>query len=229
MLKARRLFITGDINDDSAKVLVQQMLYMEAADPKAPVTLFINSGGGLVHSGLAILDVIASVSMPVHTVGYGRCFSIAAVLLAAGAAGHRRVYGNARLMIHEPSCSYPKLQASDIIIKADELRNTQVTLESILSGFTGKSQEEVSKATMRDKYMSAAEAQAFGIVDVVVPAKPRGLVVVAAEAEGEAAEGPLLPSGTTTPSVAAPASVAIAPPPAAAQPLAPEFSTAPAL
>ena len=82
------------------------------------MTIFINSGGGLVHSGLAILDVMSTVSVPLKTVGYGRCFSIAAVLLAAGTPGQRRAYANARLMIHEPSCSYPKLSATDVILKA---------------------------------------------------------------------------------------------------------------
>jgi len=188
MLKMRRVFITGDINDDSAKAIVQQLLYLEADDPHAPVTIFINSGGGLVHSGLALLDVIFGVSMPIHTVAYGRCFSIAAILLSCGAPGRRAAYEHTRLMIHEPSCSYPKLQATDIIIKADELRHTQQTLESILSARTGRSQAEIAKSVLRDHYMSAQEAKGFGLVDMVLPPGEASMVLTAM--------GPLAPFAT---------------------------------
>lgn len=169
MLKLRRIFLTGDINDDTARVFVQQLLYLEADDPHAPVTIFINSGGGLVHSGLAILDVMSHVSTPLHTVAYGRCFSIAALLLAAGTRGHRSAFSHVRLMIHEPSCSYPKLQCSDIMIKVDELRHTQQTLEQVLSVQTGRPREEISQAVARDRYMSVTEAIDFGIIDTVIP------------------------------------------------------------
>lgn len=173
MLKARRVFLTGEVNDESAKVLTQQLLFLQADDPDTPVTIFINSGGGLVHSGLAILDVMTSVSMPLKTVGYGRCFSIAAVLLAAGTPGNRSAYEHTRMMIHEPSCSYPKLPASDIILKADELRNTKETLETLLSTLTGKPQAMVSDMVARDRYMSVTEAKDFGLVDTIIECKPR--------------------------------------------------------
>lgn len=177
MLKLRRIFITGDINDDLAKVVTQQLFFLEAEDPTAPVTVFINSGGGLVHSGLAILDVMTHVSMPLNTVAYGRCFSIAALLLSAGTPGHRSAYENARLMVHEPSCSYPKLQASDMVIKVDELRHTQRTLEEVLSQRTGRTREEIAAAVARDRYMSVAEARDFGLLDHVftssAPPKPK--------------------------------------------------------
>lgn len=169
MLKLRRIFLTGDINDDTARLFVQQLLYLEADDPHAPVTIFINSGGGLVHSGLAILDVMSHVSTPLHTVAYGRCFSIAALLLSAGTRGHRSAFSHARLMIHEPSCSYPKLQCSDIMIKVDELRHTQQILVQVLSVQTGRPREEISQAVARDRYMSVTEAIDFGIIDIVMP------------------------------------------------------------
>eukprot|EP00415_Alexandrium_ostenfeldii_P003337 UN3337 len=111
---------------------------------------------------------MSHVSTPLKTVAYGRCFSIAALLLAAGTPGLRLAYSNARLMIHEPSCSYPKLQCSDIMIKVDELRHTQCTLETILSARTGRPQAEIATAVQRDRYMSVAEAQEFGIIDCVV-------------------------------------------------------------
>lgn len=169
MIKSRKIFLTGDINDDSAKTFVQQMLFLEAEDPNLPVTIFINSGGGLVHSGLAMLDIMLRVSMPLKTVAYGRCFSIAAVLVAAGTQGQRSAFPHARLMIHEPSCSYPKLQASDIMIKAEELRHTKKVLEEVLSERTGRTHAEVEAAVSRDNYMSAAEAKEFGLIDHVLP------------------------------------------------------------
>lgn len=203
MLHLRRIFITGEINDDSAKVVVQQLLYLEAEDPDAPVTIFINSGGGLVHSGIAILDVMSHVSTPLKTVAYGRCFSIAALLLAAGTPGLRLAYSNARLMIHEPSCSYPKLQCSDIMIKVDELRHTQSTLERILSARTGRPEAEIAAAVQRDRYMSVAEAQEFGIIDNVVTAP---LLAVPARAGAKGGEAPVavasaLPAATPAPTV----------------------------
>lgn len=173
MLKSRRLFLTGEVNDDMAKIFVQQLLFLEADDPNAPVTIFINSGGGLVHSGLAILDVMANVSTPLKTVCYGRCFSIAAVLLAAGTPGHRSAYEHARLMIHEPSCSYPKLSASDVILKAEELRNTKQTLEEVLSRLTGKPLADIVDAVARDRYMSVQEGRDFGLVDSIISQSER--------------------------------------------------------
>merc|ERR550514_1362527 len=130
-----------------------------------PITLFINSGGGLVHSGLAIFDAMSSITPRVETVAYGRCFSIAALLLAAGERGHRSAYKNTRLMVHEPSCSYPKLQTADLIIKVAELENTRRTLEEALSDRTGRPECEISERIGRDMYMSANEAREFGIID----------------------------------------------------------------
>lgn len=169
MLRTRRLFLTGEVNDDNAKVLIQQLLFLEADDPTAPVTIFINSGGGHVHSGLAILDVMATVTVPLRTVACGRCFSIAAVLLAAGTPGQRFAYENVRLMIHEPSCAYPKLTASDLMIKAEELKHTRDALTKLLSSRTGRKEAEVSQAVTHDMYMSVAEAIDFGILDRVLP------------------------------------------------------------
>jgi ATP-dependent Clp protease protease subunit len=187
MLRLRRVFLTGDINDDSAKVLVQQLLFLEAEDPNAPVTIFINSGGGLVHSGLAILDVMDQASMPMKTVAYGRCFSIAALLLAAGTPGHRSAHTHARLMIHEPSCSYQKQTASDLMVKVDELRHTARTLEELLSARTGRSQAEIAAAVAKDRYMSVKEAVDFGLIDHVVVSTGGSRRKAAASSEGAAA------------------------------------------
>jgi len=172
MLKMRYIFVTGQINDETAKVFVQQLLWLEAQDPHAPVTIYINSGGGHVHSGLAMLDVMSHVSTPLHTIAYGRCCSIAVFVLAAGTRGHRLAFAHTSLMIHEPSCSYPKQQCTDIFIKVDRLKHTQQTLERILSVQTGRPQSEISDAVARDKYMSVAEAIDFGLIDAVMPSGP---------------------------------------------------------
>eukprot|EP00419_Tripos_fusus_P071171 CAMPEP_0172888490 /NCGR_PEP_ID=MMETSP1075-20121228/136564_1 /TAXON_ID=2916 /ORGANISM="Ceratium fusus, Strain PA161109" /LENGTH=232 /DNA_ID=CAMNT_0013742381 /DNA_START=81 /DNA_END=776 /DNA_ORIENTATION=+ len=169
MLKLRYVFVTGKINDDVAKVFVQQLLYLQAQDPHAPVTIFINSQGGHVHSGLAMLDIMSHVSTPLHTVAYGRCCSMAVFLLAAGTRGHRFAFAHISIMIHELSTSYSKQQCSDIFIKVDKLRHTQQTLDRILSVQTGRPQQEISDAVARDKYMSVAEAIDFGLIDAVMP------------------------------------------------------------
>lgn len=169
MLKRRRIFITGEINDECAKVVAQYLLLFQDEDPRAPVTVFINSGGGLVHSGLAIVDVMRSVSMPLHTVAYGRCHSIAVFLLLAGAPGHRTAYRNTRFMIHEPSCSYQKLQTTDINLKVEELGRQKRQLERVFSEFTGRPVEEVAVTMLRDRYFNVEEALEFGLLDGVVP------------------------------------------------------------
>lgn len=197
-LRARRLFLTGDINDDMAKAFVQQILYLESEDPETPVTVYINSGGGSVHSGLAILDIMSSVRMPVATVAYGRAMSIAALLLAGGTPGRRSAYANTRLMVHEPSCSYPKLQASDLKIKMAELERTRQTMVSIFASRVGRPEAEVAEEIGRDRYLSAAEAKTFGLLDTVfedprppVPERPKlgSAAVSAAEAESATPAG----------------------------------------
>jgi len=207
MLKRRTIFITGEVNDETAKALMQQLLWLEAEDPHAPVTIFINSGGGLVHSGVAMIDAMLAASMPLKTVAYGRCFSIAALVLAAGTHGHRSAYENARLMIHEPACSYPKLQVSDIAIRVEELRHNSHTLARILGERTGKSEAELIDAFTRDRYMAAAEAKEFGVIDYIRPTRSKGLLE-----ERVAAHTGSLP----TPTVPAPAPAQPAPAPAAA-------------
>jgi ATP-dependent Clp protease protease subunit len=193
MLKRRVLFITGEVNDESAKVLTQQLLWLQADDPDAPVTIYINSGGGLVHSGIAIVDVMLSASMPIKTVGYGRCFSIAAVLLAAGTPGHRSAFENARLMVHEPSCSYTKLQVTDLSIKVEELRHNAHVLAHILAQRTGKSEEELSASFARDHFMSAAEGKEFGLIDYIRAPASKGSTSETTEGKAAAATIPEAP------------------------------------
>merc|ERR1719437_246030 len=115
---------------------------------------------------------MSQVAMPIATVAYGRCFSIAALLLAAGAPGRRTAYEHARLMVHEPSCSYPKMQATDLIIKVNEIEHTARTLSNILAARTGRSEAEVAAAVARDRYMSVVEAREFGLIDNIVHAAP---------------------------------------------------------
>jgi ATP-dependent Clp protease protease subunit len=176
MLKRRVLFLNGEITDDSAKVLVQQLLWLEAEDPQAPVTIYINSGGGFVHSGLALVDVMMSASMPLKTVCAGRCHSMAALVLASGTHSHRSAFGNARMMIHEPSNSYSKMQATDMAIKVAELQNHSHTLARLFAERTGRSEAEILDFFSRDRYMSAKEAKEFGLIDDIRPAAGRGIL-----------------------------------------------------
>lgn len=168
-LRRRRIFLTGEVTDEVAKRTVQELLYLEAEAPGTPIRMVVNSGGGKVHSGLAILDVMEAISSPVHTVVMGRAFSIAAVLVAGGEQGHRLALPHARLMIHEPTGSYPKLDAADLEIKLRELQQRSAETRQLLAKFTRKPEPEVTRLLERDFYMSAEEGRAFGLVDVVAP------------------------------------------------------------
>lgn len=171
-LRSRRIFLTGKVSESMAKSFTEQMLYMQACDQDTPVTVFINSHGGSVHAGLAIIDVMSCASMPVATVGYGSCCSMAALILAAGTLGMRSVHANARVMIHEPSASYNKHVVTDMMIRISELALLQGVLEQVLANRCGRSVSEVAFHMARDKYMSAAEAADFGIVDCVLDYLP---------------------------------------------------------
>jgi len=165
MIRSRRIYLTGEINDDTAKDVIQKLLFFEAEDPSAPVTLFINSGGGFVHSGFAIKDMMAHVSTPVRTVAVGRCLSIAALVLAGGEHGQRFAAPSCRIMIHEPQCAYPKNTSTNLTTKINELNNTSQTYMETLSKFCRRPLEEVSVAVLKETYMSPAEGVEFGIID----------------------------------------------------------------
>lgn len=167
LLKRRHLWLHGPIDDRIARTLVMQMMYLESEDPSAPIFLHINSPGGRVSSGLAIYDTMQAISAPVYTVCNGRAFSMAALLLAAGAPGHRYCLPNATVMIHQVSVEYPKMAATDVMIRAEETQRIKHQMNRLFSRHTAQPEDRILEACERDKYFVAADAVEFGLVDKI--------------------------------------------------------------
>ena len=167
LLKERIIFITGAVEDMTASLICAQLLYLESENPKKDISLYINSPGGVVTSGLAIYDTMQILSCPVTTYCVGLAASGGAVLLAGGATGKRYMLPHAKVMIHQP---YGQVggQVSDIEIQADEILKTREVLNKVLSEHTGQSIEQIAKDTNRDYYMTADESKAYGIVDEII-------------------------------------------------------------
>ncbi len=167
LLKDRIVFIGNPIDDDIANLIIAQLLFLEAEDPDKDVNVYINSPGGMVTAGMAIYDTMQFIKPKVATVCIGQAASMAAVLLAGGAAGKRTALPNARILIHQPMGG-TRGQATDIKIQAEEILRMREELNKILSKHTGQSLERISADTERDYFMSAEQAKTYGIIDQVV-------------------------------------------------------------
>jgi ATP-dependent Clp protease protease subunit len=171
LLKERIIFITGPIEDGVATLVVAQLLFLEAENPKKEVSMYINSPGGVVTSGMAIYDTMQFVKPDVSTLCMGLAASMGAFLLAAGAKGKRVALPNARVMIHQP-LGGARGQASDIEIQAREILYLKERLNQLLSHHTGQPVERIARDTDRDNFMSGDDAQAYGLVDQVLHKRP---------------------------------------------------------
>ncbi len=167
LLKDRIVFVGGEVEDGMANAIVAQLLFLQAQDPKKEISVYVNSPGGSVTAGLAILDTMKMLKCPVATYCVGQAASMGAILLAAGTKGKRHALPNARIMIHQP-WGGAQGKASDIEITAREILRLKDVLNGILAEASGKTVEEVLKDTDRDHFMSAEEAKAWGIVDTVL-------------------------------------------------------------
>ncbi len=167
LLKDRIILLGTPIDDDVANLVIAQLLFLRAEDPKKDIDLYINSPGGSVTAGLAIYDTIQILSCDVKTYCLGQCASMGAVLLAAGAAGKRFALPNSRIMIHQP-WGGAQGTAADIDIQAKEILRLKSMLNGILASHTGQSVKKIEKDTERDFFMSAEEAVKYGLVDGVV-------------------------------------------------------------
>ena len=167
LLKDRIILLGTPINDEVANLVIAQLLFLQAEDPKKDIDLYINSPGGSVTAGLAIYDTMQILSCDVKTYCLGQCASMGAVLLAAGTAGKRFALPNSRIMIHQP-WGGAEGTAADIDIQAQEILRLRAMLNGILSRHTGKTLKRISADTERDFFMSADEAKEYGIVDQVV-------------------------------------------------------------
>lgn len=167
LLKDRIIFIDREIDDNTASLVVAQLLFLEAEDPEKDINIYINSPGGSVTAGMAIFDTMRYVRPDICTICVGLAASMGAVLLAAGTKGKRFALPNAEIMIHQP-LGGAKGQASDIKIQADWMMKTKAKLNSILSECTGKELETIEVDTDRDNFMSAEEAVTYGLIDKVL-------------------------------------------------------------
>ncbi|HUH61109.1 MAG TPA: ATP-dependent Clp endopeptidase proteolytic subunit ClpP [Candidimonas sp.] len=167
LLRERVIFFVGPVNDQSANLVVAQLLFLESENPDKDISLYINSPGGSVYAGLAIYDTMQFVKPDVSTLCTGIAASMGAFLLAAGAKGKRYTLPNSRIMIHQPSGG-TQGQASDIQIQAREILSLRERLNTILSHSTGQPVERIAEDTERDNFMSAEDAVSYGLVDKVL-------------------------------------------------------------
>jgi ATP-dependent Clp protease, protease subunit len=171
LLKERIIFLTGPVEDQMATLVVAQLLFLEADNPKKEINLYINSPGGVVTSGLSIYDTMQFIRCPVVTLCTGQAASMGSLLLAAGAPDMRFALPNARIMVHQPSGGFQG-QATDILIHAEEIKGLKRRLNQIYVKHTGKDLATVETALERDNFMSADAAKDFGLVDKVMEKRP---------------------------------------------------------
>lgn len=169
LLNDRIIMLSEEVNDTTASLVVAQLLYLESQDPEKDISLYINSPGGSVTAGFAIYDTIKYIKCDVSTICIGLAASMGAFLLSSGTKGKRLALPNAEIMIHQPLISGGlQGQATDIKIRTENLLKTKERLNRILSENTGKSYDEICLDTDRDNFMTADEAQAYGLVDKVI-------------------------------------------------------------
>jgi ATP-dependent Clp protease protease subunit len=171
LLKERIVFITGPIEDNMASLVVAQLLFLEADNPKKEVNMYINSPGGVVTAGLAVYDTMQFVRPAVSTLCVGQAASAASLLLMAGEKGLRFALPNARIMVHQPSGGFQG-QATDIMLHAQEILNLKKRLNEIYVQHTGQALKKIEDALERDTFMTAEMAKDFGLIDKVIDKRP---------------------------------------------------------
>ncbi len=171
LLKERIIFITGPIEDGMSTLVVAQLLFLEAENPKKEISMYINSPGGVVTSGMAIYDTMQFIRPAVSTLCIGQAASMGSLLLAAGAKDMRFALPNARIMVHQPSGGFQG-QATDIEIHAREIISLRRRLNEIYVEHTGQPIEAIEEALERDRFMAPTDAKSFGLIDEVVSKRP---------------------------------------------------------
>jgi ATP-dependent Clp protease protease subunit len=175
LLKERIIFITGPIEDGMSTLVVAQLLFLEAETPKKEISMYINSPGGNVTSGMAIYDTMHFIRPPVSTLCIGQAASMASLLLAAGEKGQRFALPNARIMLHQPSGGFQG-QATDIMLHAQEILNLKKRLNEMYVKHTGQSLKKIEDALERDYFLTAEAAKDFGLVDKVIDRRPEEML-----------------------------------------------------
>ncbi|MXO74675.1 ATP-dependent Clp protease proteolytic subunit [Altererythrobacter aerius] len=187
LLRERIVFVTDQVEDNMASLIVAQLLFLESENPSKPISMYINSPGGVVTAGMAIHDTMQYIKPRVSTVCVGQAASMGSFLLAAGEPGMRIALPNARIMVHQPSGG-ARGMASDIEIQAREILRMRTRLNSLYAKYTGKPLEEIERAMDRDTFLEAEEARDFGIVDKVFETRPESETAADAEGTGGAPE-----------------------------------------
>ena len=167
LLKDNVIFAVGTLEDHMANLIIAQMLFLESENPGKDVSLYINSPGGSITSGLSIYDTMQFIKPDVSTICVGQAASMGAILLAGGTKGKRYSLPNSRIMIHQPISGFQG-QASDIDIQAKEILKLRQRLNEILSTHTGKTEQQIASDTDRDNFMKASEALEYGLIDIVL-------------------------------------------------------------
>src|SRR5881275_2606790 len=175
LLRERIVFLTGPVEDHMASVIIAQLLFLEAENPKKEVSMYINSPGGVVTAGLAIYDTMQFIRPPVSTLCTGQAASMGSLLLAAGHKDMRFSLPNSRIMVHQPSGGFQG-QATDIMLHAQEILNLKKRLNEIYVKHTGQTYKAIEDALERDKFLTADQARDFGIVDKVIDKRPEEAV-----------------------------------------------------
>jgi ATP-dependent Clp protease protease subunit len=189
LLKERIIFLGDAIEDHVANLIIAQLLFLEAEDPERDISIYINSPGGVVTSGLAIYDTMQYLRAPVSTICIGMAASMASVLLAAGAKGKRYALPNSRIMIHQGSAGF-RGNTPDVLIQVREVEELNNRLNGILARHTGQTSEQIAKDTERDYFMSPEQAQTYGIIDEVYAERDQSLISEAKAGGGLAGEIP---------------------------------------
>ena len=167
LLRERIVFLNGEVEDGMAALICAQLLFLESENPKKPISMYINSPGGVISSGLAIYDTMQFITCPVATLCMGTARSMGSFLLMAGEPGHRAALPNASIHVPQPLGGYQG-QASDILIHAEEMRQTKARVTRLYAHHCGRPYAEVERTLDRDHFMTAEEARAFGLVDRVI-------------------------------------------------------------
>jgi len=171
LLRERIVFVTGEIEDNMASLIVAQLLFLESENPKKDISMYINSPGGVVTAGMAIYDTMQYIRPRVATVCIGQAASMGSFLLAAGEPGMRTALSNARIMVHQPSGGFQG-QATDIEIHAREILAIRARLNDIYTKHTGQPLDVIERAMERDKFLTPTEARDFGLIDEVIDSRP---------------------------------------------------------
>lgn len=171
LLRERIVFLNGEVNDAMAATVCAQLLFLEAENSKKPISLYINSYGGVITSGMAIYDTMQFIGSPVHTLCMGTARSMGSFLLMGGEPGHRSALPNASIHVHQPLGGYQG-QASDMLIHSDEMQLVKRRMTTLYAKHCGRDYDVVEKALDRDKFMTAEQAIEWGLIDKVLLARP---------------------------------------------------------